>query len=427
MKKILIISPSFPPVNAADMQRVRMSLPYYEKMGWKPIVLCVSPNKNERGKDELLLKTVSSDLTLYSTSAFSVRWSRKIGLGSLALRALPFLFNAGNKIIQKEKPDLIFFSTTDFPVMILGRFWKFYHNVPYVLDIQDMWYSTYYLDKPKEERPKKFWFSYLLNKFMEPFSMRKASGVMAVSSGYITILQDRYSNLTTKNCMVLPFGGFDQDIDVAKSLTTVKKDNRFISIRYVGRGGHDMKESLQLIFSLFRKGLDQNPELFGRVRFEFKGTSYAPNGKGIPTILPIAKIYDLENYVSEITDRVPYFESLRFLMESDLLFVPGSNDPNYTASKIYPYILIKKPILAIFHELSGVVSVLKSVNAGEVITFNGSEFTKSKMNEAFGIFNGLLEKIPFTPDTNWELFKPFTAEFMTKRMVDFFDGCLKRD
>ena len=409
------------------MQRVRMSLPYYENLGWKPVVLYVSPDMNERGKDELLLRTVSSDLTIYTTSAFSVRWTRKLGLGSLALRSLPFLFAAGNQIIRKEKPDLIFFSTTDFPVMILGRLWKFYHNIPYVLDIQDMWYSTYYLDKPKEERPKKFWFSYYLNKFMEPFAMRKASGVMAVSSGYITILQKRYPNLTNDNCMVLPFGGFDRDMETAKSLTTNETDKRFITIRYVGRGGHDMKESLHLIFSLFKKGLNENPELFSRVRFEFRGTSYAPAGKGIPTILPVAEKFGVENYISEITDRMPYFESLRFLMDSDLLFVPGSNDPHYTASKIYPYILIKKPILAVFHEKSGVVSVLKTVSAGEVITFNESEISESKLDEAFGIFQELLKKIPFTPETNWELFKPFTAEFMTKRMVDFFDGCLKRD
>ena len=33
MKRLLIISPNFPPLNAADMQRVRMSLPYFKDFG----------------------------------------------------------------------------------------------------------------------------------------------------------------------------------------------------------------------------------------------------------------------------------------------------------------------------------------------------------------------------------------------------------
>ncbi len=34
MKRVLIISPHFPPINAPDCQRVRMSLPYYRRYGW---------------------------------------------------------------------------------------------------------------------------------------------------------------------------------------------------------------------------------------------------------------------------------------------------------------------------------------------------------------------------------------------------------
>ena len=41
MKKLLIVSPHFPPINAPDMQRIRMSLPYYRKCGWDPVVLTV--------------------------------------------------------------------------------------------------------------------------------------------------------------------------------------------------------------------------------------------------------------------------------------------------------------------------------------------------------------------------------------------------
>jgi len=47
LKKFLIVSPHFPPINAPDMQRVRMSLPYYRRCGWDPEVLTVDERWQE--------------------------------------------------------------------------------------------------------------------------------------------------------------------------------------------------------------------------------------------------------------------------------------------------------------------------------------------------------------------------------------------
>ncbi len=42
MRRVLIVSPHFPPTNAPDHQRVRMSLPYFQENGWEPVVLAVT-------------------------------------------------------------------------------------------------------------------------------------------------------------------------------------------------------------------------------------------------------------------------------------------------------------------------------------------------------------------------------------------------
>ena len=46
--RVLIVSPHFPPVNAPDHQRVRMSLPYLGEFGWEGHVLTVAPEFVER-------------------------------------------------------------------------------------------------------------------------------------------------------------------------------------------------------------------------------------------------------------------------------------------------------------------------------------------------------------------------------------------
>jgi hypothetical protein len=77
------------------------------------------------------------------------------------------------------------------------------------------------------------------------------------------------------------------------------------------------------------------------------------------------------DHVLEHPQRVPYFEALQVLRDAHMLLLPGSDDPQYTPSKIYPYILARRPLLAVLHENSGACDVLRSTGAGTVATFGG--------------------------------------------------------
>src|ERR1700759_1797935 len=89
-KKLLIISPYFPPSNAADMQRVRMSLPYLNSFGWEPTIVAVDPIHSEAVKDNLLLSGIPDGITVHLVNAFGKKWTSKFGLRSIALRSLLF-------------------------------------------------------------------------------------------------------------------------------------------------------------------------------------------------------------------------------------------------------------------------------------------------------------------------------------------------
>ena len=155
MRRLLIISPHFPPVNAPDMHRVRMSLPHLVEFGWETRVLAVDPSRVEGVEEPLLLETIPPCVPVHHCNAFDVCWTRKLGVGALAIRALPFLHRAGAAILRAHKADLVYFSTTMFPVMVLGRLWKRRFGVPFVVDMQDPWVSDYYERRPRLERPRK--------------------------------------------------------------------------------------------------------------------------------------------------------------------------------------------------------------------------------------------------------------------------------
>ncbi|WP_338812114.1 hypothetical protein V9L05_12015 [Bernardetia sp. Wsw4-3y2] len=429
MKNLLIISPTFVPNNAVDMHRVRQGVNYWKDFGWNPIIVGVEPNFTEFPKEEILLKTIPNDLEIHHVKAFSTKYTRKVGLGDLALRSMYFYRKKVNQIIRQKRKEgnpieLIYFSTTMFAVCVLGAYWKKKFDVPYIIDMQDPWHSEYYLSRPKSERPAKFWFSYRLHKFLEPIAMKKVNGIVSVSEGYCKTLQERYQNITPHNCITLPFGAFDKDFEVA---ATLEYQNPFftqnegnINLVYAGVAGEYMRTSSSILFEVIKKGLIEKKELYSKLKLYFIGTNYDPLNP-VPRLLPIAKEFGLESIVNEHVKRIDYLKVLNILQKADGLLIFGTIDKDYTASKLYPYILSKKPICAVFYEKSSAVTILRKTNAGVVIPFLEEKYNQEKINEAYQIFTDFLGNIVQKPKTNWQEFEPYTAKEMTRKQAEFFD------
>jgi hypothetical protein len=422
LKTLLIISPYFPPANAADMQRVRMSLTYFETFGWDVEVVTCHPQFYEVSIDELLLESIPENTKIHYVNAFSKKLTSKLGLGSLALRSLWFYRKKVNQLLKEKHFDLIYFSTTQFPVCILGTYWKRKFGIPYVIDMQDPWHSDYYQDKPKHQRPPKYWFSYRLNKYLEPIAMKNVDGLIAVSEQYNIDLKNRYGlNIPTAT---ITFGAFGQDIKIARTNlekypATITK-SKHITVGYIGRGGYDMQDAVKILFNAIQKGKEKLPDYFNQFHFNFLGTSYAPKGQGKKTIAPLAANFGLEASVCEQSDRLAFYQTINTLNAFDIFFICGSNDPNYTASKIYPYLLLEKPLLAIFHEKSSVVEILKSCSNATVITFQeNKEIQTEKILDFFRYYNERKFELDKTK------FQPYTAKEMTRKQCQFFDDIVK--
>lgn len=354
------------------MQRVRMSLPYFKTYGWEAEVVTVQPQHSDMVKDDLLMESLPSDIIIHYVQAFDKRWTSKLGLGSIALRSLWFYKQKVDRLLKQKKYDLIYFSTTQFPVCILAAWWKKRFGTPSVIDLQDPWHSDYYRDKSKANRPPKYWFSYRLNKYLEPIAIKSVAGLISVSDQYITGLKQRYPNIKNIPATTITFGGFEQDLHIAnihKQRFSTLLDAKFTNIVYVGRGGADMKQALVPLFTALQAGLKTNPTQFSQIRLYFIGTSYAPNGQGKPSIFPLAEQFHIEKQVIEMTDRISYYHALTIMQQASALFIPGSDDPRYTASKIFPYLLMQKPLLAIFHDSSSAINILQQYGVKHVYNY----------------------------------------------------------
>lgn len=409
------------------MQRIRMSASYFQDFGWLPTIVHVHEKHVDINKDELLKHSLPKNLDLRAVDAFSKKWTSKLGLGSIALRSLYFYKMEVDRILKHEKFDLIYFSTTQFPVCILGAYWKKKFGIPYIIDIQDPWHSDYYINKPKNERPPKYWFSYRLNKYLEPIAMKSVDGLISVSDDYIKTLILRYPKLNEIPNTTITFGAFEKDIEIAQKYPTqnpiVTLNKKKFNVVYIGRGGHDMQKALNLLFQSFKNGLLNNSEIFNKFHFYFIGTSYAAKGKGIPSISPLAKHLGITDFVTEITDRISFYQSLNLLSKADLLFISGSDNASYTASKIYPYLSLRKPLLAVFNPLSSTYQIIKECEQGLALSFN-EEHLEDKIQSY------LLKAVKHEAETdtlNIVSFEKYSAKKRCKEQCDFFEEVLLND
>jgi len=433
MNRVLIVSPHFPPLNGADMQRVRMSLPYFRECGWEPSVLSVAPGAGDV-IEPLLSESVPPDTLVERVPSIPLSLTRLLGVSDRALRALPFLYSAGSRLLAARNFDLVYFSTTLFLAMPLGRLWKRKFGTPYVLDIQDPWLSDYYEKNLTAERPPKYRIARGAHGVLEPWTMKKTDGIIAVSADYIETLRRRYPWLQDTPCATLPFGASAADFTLLDRHPQANRhfapgDGRAHGV-YAGRGGSDLSTALDILFGALRSGLELRPDVFDRVKLHFVGTDYAKDGRAKKTITPAAERAGLTARVSEDTTRLPYFEALQLLKDSNFLLVVGSDDPAYTASKIYPYILARKPLLAIVHERSPLVAVLRETRAATtVVTFSSACDDAEKTAAAACLtasWGAMLEAAPRAPDTDWARFERYTAREMTRRQCELFDRVLAR-
>ena len=378
-------APDFTPSSYPPALRIRFFAQHLREFGWEPIVLATDPRYYEWSVDSENEKLLPADLEVIRTRALPAEVTRKVGIGDLGFRSFWHQWRALSRLCRKREINLIFIPVPPNPSMALGRLAHARFGVPYVIDYIDPVVSDRYWKVPRSQRPPKHALSYVVNHMLERFALRRVSQLVAVDRSYVTDVFKRYRWLKGIEASGIPYGGEPSDFDYLRKHPRPNsmfdgKDG-LIHVSYVGRGGMDMDSTLRALFRAVKVGLKRTPSLFRRMRMHFVGTTYAPNAAGQYQVLLRARAEGVESVVNEHPARVSYLEAIQILLDSNALVVPGSEAAHYTASKIFPYILARKPLLAIFHEESSVVGIVRQTGQGRVITFSDDCGAEQKIEE----------------------------------------------
>ena len=429
MNRVLIVSPHFPPTNAPDHQRVRMSLPYFREYGWDPVVLAVDAGTVAAPQDELLARTVPDDIPVHRVAAWSEGWTRRCGIGSLGYRSWFPLQSAGDQLLGSAPFDLVYFSTAQHLVTLLGPRWLRRLGMPYVVDIQDPWRTDFYA-RPGAPPPPGGWkyrFARWQAEHLEERAWAGAAGFISVSQAYLDQLAGRYPWFATLPSAVIPFGAPQQDFDLARNQPGLSaafvREPGTLNLVSVGAVGPIMRPALEYLFAAVRQLRMQHPEAVRRLRFHFIGTSYAPPSRAMCSVRPIAESCGVGDLVREQPGRVGYFTAIRTLLEADAIVIPGSEDAAYNPSKIAPCFLADKPTLALTPAGSALDQMASELEFATIARW--PELTGTTPATDF-LIALLLNPAPTRhPSRNWDLFRArHTARARTRQQCELLERAL---
>lgn len=369
VRNALIVSPHFPPSTLAGVHRARHLLKHLPAYGWRAKVICVDPKFHVERLDPELAELVPADAEIVRVGALPVNVTRLFGIaGDIGLRGLYHIRAALDQEMSTNRPDVVMITGSPyFPMLLAGwieRRWR----VPVVLDFQDPWVTPVGKAAPIGT---KAWLTHQLAVTFEPKAIKNADFITSVSDRQNEELANRHSFVDSSRMAGIPIGGDPEDFEtvrVAKG-PSLGVDRKTIEFCYVGTA---LPRSTPL-FQCLLKGLaiaqGKKPELASALKVRCVGTSNQPNDAKTFRIEPLARALNLDGAVSEEPARVPFLDALRILAKTHAVLMIGSDEPHYTASKIYPGMMCGRPFLSLFHRASSAHRILSNAGGGIAFAF----------------------------------------------------------
>ncbi|MBU3699557.1 MAG: glycosyltransferase family 4 protein [Candidatus Kapabacteria bacterium] len=379
MKKVLVIAYHFPPGGGPGVQRVLKHVTYLREAGWQPIVLTVE-NGDFPARDESLLSKVPSDVTVvrvpilepYSLyrrfmggkgAAIDVNvnksgaqrsgWKERLAEFVRATFFIPdarvaWMLTAVTKavdLVREHEISAIYSSSPPYTCALIARSVKRRTGLPWVAGFRDPW--TQFLTTPDR------WFlPAMIDRSLERSAFEEADAVECAWTGIIDDARRKYPHLPAEKFHHVPNG-----YDASDFPNVSYAPNRKFTITYTGSmyGRRTPREFLRALDLLKQRGVIRPEDVHLRFVGRFGAEVHA--------------MLDASSFGASI-ERISYVthqESVGFLMRSEasLLIVDDAKESaEIVPGKVYEYLGVGRPVIAIAPRDSAIERLLRETDAG---------------------------------------------------------------
>lgn len=425
MKRLALVSGHFPPSNLVGAQRARLWSRYLPEFGWEPIVVTGDPAQYEERPDPDLEMLLAPELRVLHAPTLPIRPVRVVG--DLGVRAFWGVYQVLSRLAARREIDFVLVTIPSNFLAPVGRLVHARHGVPFGIDYQDPWVNRW----PGVEKPfSRAWMSYSLSKVLEPIAVHGASLITGMAPGYVAGMLERNPEVAaTAVVTCMPMGIAPEDYDLVRRLERPTflfdpGDGNFHMI-YAGA----LLPAGIVVLDSFLEGLrvlkERHPAMAARLRVQFVGTGSAPDDPNGHRVLPRARSAGVDDMVDEHPQRIGYVDALNHLTRSDAVLVIGSTEAHYTPSKVFQAMLSGRPLLALLHEDSSAVEMVRQSRTGTVLTL-AEERLPSPGEVAQGIAD-MMAGIDYDPHgVEATTFESWSARASTRALAEALDTALAR-
>jgi hypothetical protein len=410
----------------ADMHRARHLAWELPQLGWDVEVL--APNTQFQRPEFVESESTpmfNPTVPYHSVASDDPWYFRLLKIRTIAWRAYRPLKRAGRRLLAHQNFDLVYISTANFNLFCLGRDWSRRFGVPYVLDYHDPWVRTRIDFRTTRHKFKRL-IGACLARWMEPYALTGAAGIVAVSPNYLQELRIRYGELpclAADRCEAIPFAASENDF---RAIGPAAPDSACpLEIAYVGAGGAIMAKAFLEVCRSLAEARQCEPALFEKLRIRLYGTS-SEWCEGDPKPLEeIAARFGLAGLVEELPRRISYFRAMEISLRAAGLFVLGIDSPGYMPSKLFGYALTGRPLLASFRSDSPMAGLFQKLPAlGHAIAFDA--VTGGAAPNAVAVVTQFLREVGARRRFERKaLLSDYLAPAMARRHVAIFESCLR--
>lgn len=414
-RRVLIVSPQFPPSSLVGVHRARHLATHLGAHGWQPTVITVRAEDHEDALDPRLADLVPDSVEILRVPAIPKRLARRLGIGDLGLRGYLGLRRAVLRRLDRDRPDIVLITGFPFyPMLIAAAVRR--RGVAVVLDFQDPWISDWGAGRPPLSKAG---LAHRLALHLEPRAVAAASGIMSVSATQNAAMRRRYPHLPAALWCELPIGGDPEDY-AAVPPSAAAGPVLLYAGAFLPRSG----EVLATLFRAVAAVRAAEPQLLAGGRLRFIGTAAVTDRRAAPVVTPIAAAQGVADFVEEIPWRLPYLEALGEMRGCAANLLIGSDEPHYTASKIYPALLSGRPFLSLFHERSSSHGILSRCGGGIALSFDtagGPAAAEPALRDALVRVLAAGDRLGSVDPA---AIAPFTARAIAGRCARFFEEVL---
>ncbi|MGQ9819433.1 MAG: glycosyltransferase [Candidatus Kapaibacteriales bacterium] len=437
MNHVLIVAYYFPPSGGPGVQRVLKYTRYLPEFGWEPIILTVE-NGTFPAIDESLMDQIPPKTKIFRTKiiepydlyrafigktknvAIDVNVIKKEGQKqSIRERIAEFiratffipdarvgwLLTAKRKIIElidEYRVDAIYSSSPPYTCSLIARYGKRKRNLPWIAGFRDPW--TGFISAPKR------WFiPAWIDSNLEHSVFLESDLIEVAWEGIMKDALAKYPDLPKEKFIHIPNGFDSADFPFVEY-----RRNKIFTLTYTGSlyGRRNPESLLLALEKLIQEGKitpnDFKLNFIGRMGSE------------------VTAMIDSVSFRSSIEffGYLPHHESLARLMKSDasLLIIDESKESDeIVPGKVYEYLGVGRPILAIGPTRGAVAKLLAECQAGLIA--HQTQIDEISAN-FFNIYSSWKADQTFKP--NAEVIRRYERKEHTKKLAEILTQLTKK-